>query len=184
MEYKTRKYPLFSNCGLLCGLCPRYYTDGPSKCTGCAGEGFLKVHPTCGILSCAQRNGFEFCYECDDFPCKRHNRWGDSDSFITHRNYLLNLEKAKQIGIEAYMAELNEKVRILEELLNNYNDGRRKSFYCTAVNLMDLDDVKIVMDQIGNEVDPEMDAKTKALTAARLFSEMAEKRSVPIKLRK
>jgi len=34
MEYKQREYPLFSACGLNCGLCPRYHTDGISKCPG------------------------------------------------------------------------------------------------------------------------------------------------------
>ena len=45
-------------------------------------------------------------------------RFDLSDSFITHKNQLKDLYKAKQIGMEAYKTELNEKIRILEELLN------------------------------------------------------------------
>ncbi|MDA8220886.1 DUF3795 domain-containing protein [Desulfosporosinus sp.] len=71
MEYKQRQYPLFSACRLNCGLCPRYHTDGISKCPGCAGEDFSSKHPTCGVLSCSQRHGIEYCYLCDEYPCKK-----------------------------------------------------------------------------------------------------------------
>lgn len=32
------------------------------------------------------------------------------------------------IGLEAYLAKLEEKKIVLEELLAHYNDGRRKTF--------------------------------------------------------
>ena len=176
MEYKTRIYPQFSVCGLNCGLCSRYYTVGSSRCPGCAGERFSEVHPPCGILSCCQRKGLEYCFECDDFPCKKYDSWGDSDSFITHRNYLADTEKAKKIGIEAYKAELNDKISILETLLQNHDNGRRKSFYCLAVNMLNLEDIKAVMANIANNTDSK--------TVVRLFEEIAEQRSVSLKLRK
>ena len=58
----------------------------------------------------------------------------DSDSFITHRNMRENFERIRKSGLSAYQAELDEKVAILEELLEQYNDGRKKSFFCLAVN--------------------------------------------------
>ena len=51
------------------------------------------------------RKGIEYCFECEEFPCKKYDNWGDSDSFITHRNYLSDMEKVKCIGIDAYIAE-------------------------------------------------------------------------------
>ena len=178
MEYKTRKNPIFSACGLNCGLCPNFHlhTNGTFKCPGCAGEGFLQAHPSCGILSCAQRKGFEFCFECDDFPCKKYDNWGDTDSFITHRNHLTDMNKAERIGIESYIAQQNEKVFILSELLSKYNDGRRKTFFCLAVNLLELQDIKAVMTRITHEAEPK--------AVVRLFEEMAERRSISLKKRK
>lgn len=184
MEYKVRKYPLFSACGLNCGLCPRCHTNGKSKCPGCSGAGFGAVHPTCGLLSCCQRRGIEYCFLCEEYPCKKYNGADLSDSFITHKNQLRDLNKAKEIGMEIYENELNEKVVILEELLKNYDDGRRKSFYCTAVNLLDLQDVKAVMARMGDATDLEMPLKMKAAAAIRLFEETAEKRGVSLQLRK
>ena len=176
MDYKIREYLQFAACGLNCGLCSRYYTVGTSRCPGCAGEGFSEVHPPCGILSCCQRKGLEYCFECDEFPCKKFDSWGDSDSFITHRNYLADMEKAKRIGIEAYKTELDEKIGILETLLQKHDNGRCKSFYCLAVNLLDLNDIKTVMGSIGNNADSK--------TVVRLFEETAERRDISLKLRK
>jgi len=184
MEYPARKYPLFSACGLNCGLCPRFYTDGRSRCPGCAGEGFSEAHPSCGVLLCCQRKGIEYCFLCEEYPCKKYDGADLTDSFITHKNQLRDLEKAKRIGMEAYETELNEKVMILGDLVKNYNDGRRKSFYCLAVNLLDLQDVKNVIGRIGSMIEPEMTLKIKAAAAARLFEGMAEKKGISLKLRK
>ena len=94
------------------------------------------------------------------------------------------MEKAKQMGMEAYKAELNEKVSILELLLKNYDDGRRKGFYCTAVNLLALKDIKTIMEKIDNEIDPDATLKNKAGSVVRLFEEMAAQRDISLKLRK
>jgi len=94
------------------------------------------------------------------------------------------MDKATEVGMEAYQAELNKKIRILESLLEHYDDGRRKSFFCTAVNLLELEDVHTVMEQIAVEALPELSLKEKAKVAAHLFEEMAAKRDISLKLRK
>ena len=183
MEYKISKYPQFSVCGLNCGLCPRYYTVGSSRCPGCVGEGFSDVHPTCGILSCCQRKGLEYCFECGEFPCKKYNNAGETDSFITQKNQLRDMEKAKN-DFTAYKDELNKKIKILQELLSNYDDGRRKSFYCLAVNLLELDDLKLIMTQIKEEIDPLSSLKDKAKSVANLFLVKGNEKNINLKLRK
>lgn len=184
MEYRTRKYPLFSACGLNCGLCPRYHTDGVSKCPGCAGEGFLSKHPLCGLLSCSQRKGIEYCYLCDEYPCKKYDGADLSDSFITHKNQLHDLDKAKRIGMEAYESELNNKIEVLKQLLENYDDGRRKNFFCVAVNLLDSQDIISVMEQIAYASNVEAPLKEKSAIAVRLFQAMADRRNISLILRK
>jgi hypothetical protein len=184
LEYQTRKYPLFSACGLNCGLCPRYHTVGKSKCPGCAGDGFSAVHPLCGVLSCCQRKGVDYCFLCEDYPCKKYDGADLYDSFITHKNQLSDSNKAKKTGMEAYKIEINEKVRILEGLLQNFDDGRRKSFYCAAVNLLSLQDIKIVLRQVDEKIDLEMPLKTKAVAVVSLFEGMAETKGISLQLRR
>ena len=184
MEYKNRRYPQFSVCGLNCGLCPRYHTVGESRCPGCAGEGFSEVHPPCGMLSCCQRKGLEYCFFCDEYPCKKYDGADLTDSFITHKNQFRDIEKAKQMGVSAYEAELNTKIEILEELLRNYNDGRRKGLFCIAVNLLDLADINSIMKQLDNEVDSQASLKEKSAAAVRLFQAASDKKGIELKLRK
>ena len=59
-----------------------------------------------------------------------------------------DLERAKNIGIEQYNLEQQEKTQILSYLLSNYNDGRRKTFFCVAVNLLELSELQEAMKQI------------------------------------
>jgi len=180
MNNHQRPYPLLSACGLNCGLCPSYHTNGVSKCSGCGGEGFYTKHPSCAALNCCSRKMFEYCYECSEYPCKRYDGAETRDSFITHRNMLKNFEKVKKYGLAAYQAELNQKVQILRELLENYNAGRQKSFFCIAVNLLELQDIKEVMTNLN----PNLPIKEKAQLAVQLFQAMADKRNITLKLKK
>ena len=184
MKHKLRSYPLFSVCGLNCGLCPRYYTNGPSRCPGCGGEGFADVHCGCGTLSCCQRKELEYCFECEYFPCTKYEGADLTDSFITHKDKLRDMERAKKIGIDAYKSELDQKVKMLKTLLRDFDDGRRKSYFCTAVNLLDLEDVVNIMTRLTASTDSSASKKEKAIIAAGLFNEIAEKKDISFKLRK
>jgi hypothetical protein len=184
-EYK-RSYPLFSLCGLNCGLCPRYQTSGESKCPGCGGENFHLKHPTCAVITCnSKHDTVEYCYQCSSFPCKKYLKASEMDSFITYRNVIKDLKKAQQLGVEQYQSELNEKVDILEFLLNNYDDGRRKSFYCNAVNLLRLKDIKDIMIAINENISTQdITMKNKISQIILLFEAKASQDRIELKLRK
>jgi hypothetical protein len=184
----TRKYPLLSQCGLNCGLCPRYHTQGVSKCPGCGGvaTGTHEFVTHCGVNACAKRHGgVEYCYLCDEYPCKKYY---DSEkiknSFITKQRQLADFQKVQEIGLSAYQAELEEKVGILERLLAAFDDGRRKNLFCLAVNLLELADVKDVMARLGTEVTPDATPKEKAALTADMFRQKADGRNIPLELRK
>jgi len=136
------------------------------------------------MLSCCQRKGLEYCFLCEEYPCKKYDGADSTDSFITHKNQFRDMDKAKQISMEAYESELNRKLQILEDLLRNYNDGRRKGFFCLAVNLLDLADVESIAAQLSKEVDAEAPLKEKAAAAVRLFQAAADEQGLVLKLRK
>lgn len=69
----------------------------------------------------------EYCWQCAEYPCARYEGIDEYDSFITHRNQRADLEKAQRIGLDAYRKEQAEKCEIPRFLLENYQDGRRKS---------------------------------------------------------
>jgi hypothetical protein len=94
------------------------------------------------------------------------------------------MEKAKRIGIDDYMAEQNEKIRMLNVLLNEYNDGRQKSLFCVAVNLLELDDLNNIMTALARETEGIGRPKEKSKVAARLIQTSAERCGIDLKLRK
>ncbi len=176
----SRPYPLFSVCGLNCGLCPMHIGN---YCPGCGGG---PGNQPCKIARCSQQFGdIDYCFECAQFPCDKYDGIDQYDSFITHRHQLKDLERAKRIGIEAYTAELEEKMQILRYLLNNVNDGRKKSFYCLAANLLALKDVKTAVEQIkAKTCANNLSQQEKAALAAGIFETIAADRGIVLKLNK
>lgn len=179
MKDYQRRTPLFSLCGLNCGLCTMYIGG---YCPGCGGGA---GHQPCAVIRCSRdHGGVEYCFQCSDYPCGRLRDFTAYDSFITHQGLLRDLEEAKRIGLDAYLAGQAEKRAMLQELLDHYNDGRKKSFFCTAVNLLDLADLKTVMAQLAADVPPEAAVKEKAALAAAAFQAMAATRNLTLKLHK
>ena len=180
MKGFNRKNQLFSLCGLNCGLCPMFLNE---YCPGCGGgEG----NQPCKIARCSmEHDGVEYCFQCSEYPCQRYEHIDDFDSFITHRNRKADMEKAKRIGIDAYNAEQVEKTKILDMLLSGFNDGRKKTLFCTAVNLLDLQELQEILRQIENRVDLDtLTLKEKSTFAAELLKAAAAKNNIELKLRK
>ena len=185
MKEYIRKYPLFALCGLNCGLCPRYRTEGTSKCPGCGGPDFHLKHPACAVITCNKKHdNVEFCFQCSLFPCEKYIKPSATDSFISYTNVIDDFKKAKD-DLKHYKQVLNEKVKILEFFLNNYNDGKRKNYYCVATNLLSLDVLKVILDNVKKHVaTQDLDLKSRIDMVIILFEEMAKKEEVEIKLRK
>ena len=183
-EY-SRKYPEFSLCGLNCSLCPRFQTEGPSKCPGCGGKCFYEKHPTCSVITCSQKhNGVEFCYDCEEFPCIKYDIPMKQDTFISKKNFINDMKVAKN-SISKYLDELKAKQNILEDLIKNFNDGRMKSYYCLAVNLIPLSGLKKVIDNIQRTAEKErIEVKEKAKMARDFLEKEAKSLGIIIELRK
>jgi hypothetical protein len=145
MKDYSRKEPSFSLCGLNCALCPRFHTEGPSRCLGCGGSDFSLKHPTCAVVSCNKKHDFvEFCFECSAYPCKRYTQPNLLDSFISYKMVGQHMAEAEG-DLFQYLKKLKRKQQILEDLIINFNEGKSKGFYCLAVNLLPLSDLEEIV---------------------------------------
>lgn len=176
MKGFVRKNSLFSLCGLNCGLCPMLLGN---HCGGC-GNG----NQSCKIARCSlEHGGVEYCYECRKYPCEKYQHIDEYDSFITHRRRRADLERAQRIGIEQYNLEQQEKIRILSYLLSHYNDGRKKNFFCVAVNLLALSELQEAVNQIeSNEELPLLPFKERCSYAAAVIQKIADRKEINLKL--
>ena len=153
---------------------------------------------SCAIARCSlRRDRVEYCFQCGDYPCSRYEGLDEYDSFITHRNRKKDMLKAKEAGSVAYGREQAEKAEILRYLLEHYNDGRKKNFYCVAVNLLELEDIRNVMRQIAEQkkmrkesgkatekLSEKLSEKERAAFASELFQAAAADRGIELKLKK
>lgn len=178
MKNFKRENLLFSLCGLNCGLCPMHLNQ---YCPGCGGG---KGNQSCSIAKCSLRHGnVEYCFQCESYPCERYENIDEFDSFITHQRRKQDMKKFKKIGVDPYSAEQQKKIILLNHLLSTYNDGRKKTLFCIAVNLLEIDD----LENIINELDKHTlnhSLKEKAAYAASLFQKTATNKNITLKLRK
>lgn len=180
MKGFNRQNQLFSLCGLNCGLCPMFLNK---NCPGCGGgEG----NQSCKIAKCSmEHDGAQYCFQCSEYPCPKYEHIDDFDSFITHLRRKADLEKARKYGMEAYNMEQKEKARILDILLSNYNDGRKKTLFCVAVNLLELQDLQAVLIEIEHKPDMEtLTLKERSAFVAGLLQDVAATKNIDLKLHK
>jgi hypothetical protein len=183
MKTYARKYPQFALCGLNCVFCPKFNTDGSSKCPGCGGPLFNEKHPSCGVISCSlKHNNVEFCFECSEYPCKRYQDIGEKDSFVSYKNVLKDFSEAKK-NLKKYLDLIEEKRKILKTLLENYNDGRMKSFYCNAVNTFSITILKEIL-LIVEQENTNKNKKEIAKKAKEIFIKYAAQEEIILELRK
>ena len=173
MKGFERKNPYLSLCGLNCKLCSMQLSG---HCGGC---GF--GNQGCPITRCRMERGeYEYCPQCPEYPCSKYDHVDDYDSFITHRNQKHDLEKLRLIGEETYIQEQKEKRQILDRLLADYNDGRKKTLFCLAVNLMELQTLKEIIVKADCEL-KELPIKERSSAIAQLIKSRSD---VELKLRK
>jgi hypothetical protein len=188
-KHPLKVYPTIACCGLDCGLCPTYYTKGSSRCPGCCGPEFFKKHPSCSIIACCvKKNTFETCAECNKFPCEKLDNWDVYDSFICHRVSLTNLKSIKEIGLVDYIEKQKKRIDILKKMLNNFNEGRSKSFYCIATALLPIGDLENALNsalkQIKGDGISSNDLKTKSRILRNHLTQIANSKNIELKLHK
>jgi hypothetical protein len=191
-EQPVKKYPTLGCCGLDCGLCPRYYTVGASRCPGCAGPDFFNKHPSCGYITCCvKKKGLEVCAQCDEFPCPKFtswlDKWGLGDSFLTHQKIKPNLYFIREQGLEKFLKQQKKRIKLLERMLQDFDDGRSRSFYCIATTLLPVVELEALLGEAGRKIKVGKveagDTKTKAEILRELLNDFAAKGGVELKLR-
>ncbi len=155
---QLKKYPTIGVCGLDCGLCPRYYTDGPSRCPGCGGPDFAEKHPSCSFITCCvKKHGLEACGECAEFPCSKfkseeeYSKVPLSSSYPPYWKVLSNQRLIQKKGIKEFVALQRKRISLLEVMLEKHDDGRSKSFFCRAAALLEPTELKDALDK-GTDV--------------------------------
>ena len=104
---------------------------------------------------------------------------------MPHQTRQRDLDHLQAVGLEPLLAEMREKTRLLECLLNGYNDGRHKALFRTAAYLLPLPELRAVLEQLGSEPGlRELPPKERARTAEALLRAAADRQGLELKLRR
>jgi hypothetical protein len=112
-------------CGISCGDCVLFHAkDDPAlrealtakgltkglkkeslSCPGCrpAKGNCPAIDGVCETYVCIEKRGFEFCYECPDFPCERLNPAADRADVLPHNLKVFNLCFIQKHGLEEFL---------------------------------------------------------------------------------
>ena len=78
------------------------------KCDGCRGSPDVHWSSECKMMRCARNRGFQYCFQCEDFPCASVNEFS-SDGMSHHKRTVENSKRMKEVGIKEWIAEQKDK---------------------------------------------------------------------------
>ena len=119
-------FPEIGICGLSCKLCPAYHRETKSKCEGCKSESRMNVG--CTFIRCAKlKRNIEFCWDCKESKTcekwKKHREFSKNhDSFVCYQKLNDNIFFVENKGIENFNFNQNIRKKLLEEMLEDFNE--------------------------------------------------------------
>ncbi|MFC1978968.1 DUF3795 domain-containing protein [Chloroflexota bacterium] len=180
-------HPTVGICGLSCILCPSYQTDAISRCMGCKTESRMIVG--CPFITCAvKKKGVEFCWNCDEHrTCgkwQKHREHGKTkDSFKCYQTLEHDIKLILEQGACIFVQDQLVREHILKQMLEQFNEGRSKSYYCIAVTVMDKNESEQALEEVKQKSEG-LDIKTKAELLHSILDDMAQEKGYLLKLRK
>jgi hypothetical protein len=181
------KYAEIGACGLSCRLCPQFYTKGESRCGGCKTKNRMAVG--CPFITCAvKKSGIEFCWKCTVSPScekwKNHKKFSKQhDTFVCYQKLEDNIKFIQSNGVEEFVSLHHTRGKMLQEMLEGFNEGRSKSYYCIAATVMEIDELKEAIKK-AKEDSVALDMKGKSKLLHSILDAISEQRGYNLKLRK
>lgn len=180
-------YPEIGICGLSCRLCPHYHMNTKSRCLGCKSEDRMMVG--CPFITCGiKKKGIEFCWDCGESKTcekwKNHREAGEKvDSFKCYQKLEDDIAFIQKNGIVEFEKVQKIREQILREILQEFNDGRSKSYYCIVSTVLEIEELKKAMRKAKKKAD-ELNVKERSTLLHSILDEIAMKKKYCLKLRK
>jgi hypothetical protein len=92
----------------------------------------------------------------------------------------MNLRQIKDKGIIEFVEQQKERIRLLNKFIEEYDDGKSKSFFCLAAALMEIDDLHEVVFRIQEAGEQLKDRKKLAKLARSMIERKAEMKGIEL----
>ncbi len=181
------EYPDIGICGLSCKLCPNYHTDTKSRCLGCKSESRMVVG--CPFITCAiKKKEVEFCWDCqENKSCQKwreHREFSEKhDTFKCYQKLQSDIAYIQMNGVVKFEKFQSIREQFLREMLQEFNEGRSKSYYCIAATVLEIDQLTESLTKARND-SKGLGLKEKAKLLHSILDEIATENNYCLKLRK
>ncbi|MHC4144778.1 MAG: hypothetical protein ACYSUD_08365 [Planctomycetota bacterium] len=113
-----------------------------------------------------KKNGFETCTECSEISSCQIFLRRKVVEWIPAAD---NLRQIKEAGLESWLREQEERQVLLEELLENYNEGRSMSLYCKVCARVPIDLINKAIEEAKEKLAGEKVARSDMKSKARIL---------------
>jgi hypothetical protein len=101
-------YGFIPPCAIFCGNCSKYLKEKNS----CPGAGEHCKSTKCKIYTCCfDKNNKRFCYECNDFSCKKLKEFTEKSILEYGNNLIEEQEILKKIGSKKWLELKNNNIK-------------------------------------------------------------------------
>lgn len=180
-------YPTIGICGLSCRLCPMYNTETESRCLGCKSPSRMAVG--CPFITCAIKGkGVEFCWDCEEHTTcekwRKHREAGKKvDSFKCYQTLEEDIAIIMKNGVGEFNKIQKTREKILRGMLQEFNEGRSKSYYCIASTVLTTEELGEAVLK-ARQASEGLSLKEKSRIFHSILDEIARKKKYHLKLRK
>jgi hypothetical protein len=143
----------------------------------------------CPFITCALKNkGIEFCWDCKESETcakwAKHRESGKkADSFKCYRTLEDDIAFVRKHGVIEFEKLQKTRELLLKEMLQEFNEGRSKSYYCIAATVMETGELEgAIAEAKKNSRGLGMKERSRVLHS--LLDEIARQRNYHLKLRK
>ena len=164
-----------------------YHTKTKSRCFGCKSK--VRMVVGCPFITCAiKRKGIEFCWECEENEScekwRKHREAGKRfDSFKCYQKLEDNIAFIQKNGIKEFEKVQKIREKLLKEMLQYFNEGRSKSYYCIAATVLEIEELEKVLRK-AKEESKGLEIKERSKVLHSLVDEVAKRKNYYLKLRK
>ncbi len=179
--------PEIGVCGLSCRLCPMYNAQSSNRCAGCKSPARIAVG--CPFITCAvKKKGIEFCWDCsENETCGKwlnHREAGKKhDSFKCYQKLEEDIKFIREHSVKAFEKEQQTRELLLKEMLQKYNDGRSKSYYCIASTVLTTAELREALKTAEGQ-SKKLPTKEKAKAMHAILDSISKEKGYLLKLRK
>ncbi len=143
----------------------------------------------CPFITCAiKKKGIEFCWDCkESATCEKWKKHRDAgkkrDSFKCYQKLEADIAFVQQNGVDEFERTQQAREQLLKGMLQEFNDGRSKSYFCIAATVLEIGELKGALDKVKKRSEGS-GIKERSKLLHSILDEIATQKKYHLKLRK